>query len=581
MTRPRTDSPATDFAVALLEELISAGVRDVVLSPGSRSQALALTVAELEQLGLVRLRVRIDERVAGFLALGLAVETRIPVVIITTSGTAVANLHPAVLEAHHSGVPIIVISADRPDRLRGIGANQTTQQPGIFGPAVRREWDVPAPSGAPGEEDAAAQLARDAFVIASEAPGPVHLNLAFDEPLSAPTRLSIVAAASAPSSGNALPPAVAAVSSTVTGTATDTVTRLAIEPGTIVIAGTGAGASAEQVARDLGAPLVAEVASGAHFGPNLVVAYRALLGDLQFGGRVRRVIVFGHPTLSREVPAIIQRPDVHTIVVRGDSPEDYSPGRRVEVFVDHVVVEKTIPLDDALMRAWVGGWVRASRAVLQKSEAHLDDDATTTAAPTPAARARQALAAVRAPIDRRTLAESVWRATWPHDRLVLAASRLIREVDSTVPGKRIRVHANRGLAGIDGTIATGLGIALASQAAGADGEPGASGTTRVLLGDLAFLHDVGALLLGPGEVRPRIQLIVGNDGGGTIFDGLEVARSAGTGFDRVLLTPQNAPIEKLALAYGWAYLRADTQGALDQSLTAAVGPTIVEVVLER
>jgi len=586
MTRPRTDSPATDFAVALLEELISAGVRDVVLSPGSRSQALALTVAELERLGLVRLRVRIDERVAGFLALGLAVETRLPVVIITTSGTAVANLHPAVLEAHHSGVPIIVISADRPDRLRGIGANQTTQQPGIFGPAVRREWDVPAPSGAPGEEDAAAQLARDAFVIASEAPGPVHLNLAFDEPLSAPTRLS---AASVTASAHASPPAVAAVSSTATGiatgiardTATDTATRLAIEPGTIVIAGTGAGASAEQVARDLGAPLVAEVASGAHFGPNLVVAYRPLLGDPQFGGRVRRVIVFGHPTLSREVPAIIQRPDVHTIVVRGDSPEDYSPGRRVEVFVDHVVVEKTIPLDKALMRAWVGGWVSASRAVLEQSEAHLDDDATTTAAPTPAARARQALAAVRAPIDRRILAESVWRATWPHDRLVLAASRLIREVDSTAPGKRIRVHANRGLAGIDGTIATGLGIALASQASGADGKPGASGTTRVLLGDLAFLHDAGALLLAPGEVRPRIQLIVGNDGGGTIFDGLEVARSAGTGFDRVLLTPQNAPIEQLALAYGWAYLRADTQGALDQSLTAAVGPTIVEVVLER
>ena len=585
MTRPRTDSPATDFAVALLEELISAGVRDVVLSPGSRSQALALTVAELERLGLVRLRVRIDERVAGFLALGLAVETRLPVVIITTSGTAVANLHPAVLEAHHSGVPIIVISADRPDRLRGIGANQTTQQPGIFGPAVRREWDVPAPSGAPGEEDAAAQLARDAFVIASEAPGPVHLNLAFDEPLSAPTRLSIVA----PASVNASPPAVSAVSviatdsvtGTATATTTATATRLAIEPGTIVIAGTGAGAVAEQVARDLGAPLVAEVASGAHFGPNLVVAYRALLSDPQFGGRVRRVIVFGHPTLSREVPAIIQRPDVHTIVVRGDSPEDYSPGRRVEVFVDHVVVEKTIPLDNALMRAWVGGWVSASRALLDQSEAHLDDDAMTTAAPTPAARARQALAAVRAPIDRRTLAESVWRATWPHDRLVLAASRLIREVDSTAPGKRIRVHANRGLAGIDGTIATGLGIALASQASGADGKPGASGTTRVLLGDLAFLHDAGALLLGPGEVRPRIQLIVGNDGGGTIFDGLEVARSAGTGFDRVLLTPQNAPIEQLALAYGWAYLRADTQGALDQSLTAAVGPTIVEVVLER
>ena len=104
MTRPRTDSPATDFAVALLEEFVRVGVRDVVLSPGSRSQALALAAAEFERRGLLRLRVRIDERVAGFLALGLAVESGLPVLVITTSGTAVANLHPAVLEAHHSGV---------------------------------------------------------------------------------------------------------------------------------------------------------------------------------------------------------------------------------------------------------------------------------------------------------------------------------------------------------------------------------------------------------------------------------------------------------------------------------------------
>lgn len=550
MTRPRTDSPATDFAVALLEEFLALGVRDIVLSPGSRSQALALASAELERLGRVRLRVRIDERSAGFLALGIAVETGLPVLVITTSGTAVANLHPAVLEAHHSGVPLVIVSGDRPDNLRGIGSNQTTEQPGIFGAAVQRTWDVGAPTGLPGEQDAAAQLAREAFAAAS---GPVHLNLSFAEPLSASVDLSEELAA----------PRVSYEGS-YTGPASDevVVTRA---PGTVVIAGTGAGPIAEDVARELGVPLLAEVASGAHFGPNLVVAYRELLGDADFGGRVQRVIVFGHPTLSREVPALIQRDGVETIVVRGRSADDYNPGHRVSVFTDHVRVDGDDPVD----RAWAGSWVAASRSLLGSDDIAptVDDDA--------GAHAKAELAAVRAPVTRRALVEAVWRSTWPHDRLVLGASRLIREADRVATGKKISVHANRGLAGIDGTIATGVGIALASQ----DGQ--SSGTTRVLLGDLAFLHDVGSLAFGVGEPQPRIQVIVGNDAGGTIFDGLEVAQTAGDGFDRVLLTPQQVSIETLASAYGWAYLRVENRGQLDQALTASTGPTIVEVPLPR
>jgi len=169
--------------------------------------------------------------------------------------------------------------------------------------------------------------------------------------------------------------------------------------------------------------------------------------------------------------------------------------------------------------------------------------------------------------------------TWPHDRLVLGASRLIREADSVVPGKKIRVHANRGLAGIDGTVSTALGIALASQSR--EGAP-ASGITRVLLGDLALLHDVGSLLLGLGEARPRIQVIVGNDGGGTIFDGLEVGASANAeDFDRVLFTPQAVSLEHLAAAYGWEYRRVENRGKLDETLTPGNLPTIVEVPLPR
>lgn len=558
MTPRPPESPATAFAVALLEEFHRLGVRDIVLGPGSRSQALALAAAEFERLGLIRLRVRIDERVGGFLALGIAVETGRPVILITTSGTAVANLHPAVLEAHHSGVPLIVITADRPESLRGVGSNQTTEQPGIFSSAVRGSWDVAPPNGSAGETDAAAALARDALAVAS---GPVHLNLAFAEPLSSPFTMPDRPLPEAVSVVELPHAEVAAAPSRAAGAVAH---RLGAVPGTVVVAGTGAGPRAEEVARELGAPLLAEIASGAHFGPNLVVAYRELLATANFGDRVQRVIVFGHPTLSREVPALIQRDGVETIVVRGASAEDYNPGRRVAAFVDAVTVEGE---PDA--RSWSGRWVAASRELIGDTDVAPDITAAL------GAHARAELAAVRAPVTRRALVEAVWRATWPKDRLVLGASRLIREADKVLSGKRVPVHANRGLAGIDGTISTALGVALASQAAGSEG------TTRVLVGDLTFLHDVGALLFGVGEVQPRIQVIVGNDNGGTIFDGLEVAQSAGPGYDRVLLTPQRVDLPKLAEAYGWDYLRVDTRGALDQALTASIRPLIVEVPLTR
>src|SRR6185437_10919801 len=184
---------------------------------------------------------------------------------------------------------------------------------------------------------------------------------------------------------------------------------------------------------------------------------------------------------------------------------------------------------------------------------------------------------LRAPVDRVALVDAVWRASWPHDRLVFGSSRLVRVADAVLPGKKVPVHANRGLAGIDGTVSTALGIAVASQARGA------AGITRVLLGDLALLHDVGSLLVPPGEVAPRIQVIVGNDGGGTIFDDLEVAGiAARADMDRVMYTPQSVSLARLAAAYGWEHVVVSTRSALDQALTSPVrGPQLIEVPLER
>ena len=567
MTSPRSDSPATAYAVALLEEFARLGLRDIVLSPGSRSQAIALAAAEYERAGVLRLHVRIDERVGGFLALGLAVSTGLPVVVAMTSGTAVANLHPAVLEAHHSGVPLIVVSSDRPAALRGIGSNQTTVQNGIFGAATPFSRDIAAPIGEPGETDAAAALAREAWAAALSGgkaglnPQPVHLNIAFTEPLSSVTTI--------PESLDDTNDEDS-VSEEWSAEPDEPIEPLAFElrsaPGTVVVAGAGGGPRAEEVARELGVPLLAEVSSGARFGPNLVAAYRELLNTGNFGDRVARAIVFGHPTLSREIPALIQREGVETIVVRSPGADDYNPGHRVKTFVDAVRVVGDVDESPAA-RSWLGRWVTASRQLLEPpaepSAAGLGN----------AEFARRELAAIRQPVDRRVLVEAVWRATWPHDRLVFGASRLIREADSFVPGKKIRVHANRGLAGIDGTISTAIGIALGSET---------DGTTRVLLGDLAALHDVGGMLFGRGEDRPRIQVIVGNDGGGTIFDTLEVAASAPQdALDRVLLTPQVVDFSTLAAAYGWTYLRATNRGELDQALTASAGPTLVEVPLDR
>ena len=560
-------SPATEFSVELLRAFVRLGVRDVVLSPGARSQALALVAAELERLGEVRLHVRIDERGAGFLALGLALETGLPALVIMTSGTAVANLHPAVLEAHHSNVPLIVLSADRPEELRGIRSNQTTVQPGLFGVATRLVEDIAAPGpDHTVDADALAGRATDAALgTHTHTPGPAHLNLAFREPLSAAVTLD--PAPTEPLTTPSLTPSthLAAVEPAL----------IEPVPNTVVIAGAGSGPQAEAFARAGGWPLLAEVSSAARFGPNLVVAYRELLREPDFGGRVQRAIVFGHPTLSREIPQLLERDGVDVIVVAPVGTERYNPGRRVREFYRAVAASAAsiAAAENTESRRWRGRWVITSRELLQggSDEAPAIDARGIT---------RTELAYLQAPVTRAMLVDAVWKASWPHDRLVFGASRLIRDADRRVPGKKIIVHANRGLAGIDGTVATAYGIAVASQA---DTELRSAGTTRLLLGDITLLHDVGSLLLTPGEAQPRLQVIVGVDGGGSIFDGLEVAQSAPpAALERVLFTPRTVDLAALAAAYGWQYARAGTRSDLEHALTAApLSPTLLEVPLGR
>jgi 2-succinyl-5-enolpyruvyl-6-hydroxy-3-cyclohexene-1-carboxylate synthase len=561
-------SPATTSAFAVLETLVARGLEWVVVCPGARSQALALAAATLEREGALRVVVRIDERSAGFTALGIGSETGRPAAVVTTSGSAVANLHPAVMEAHHAGVPLILLTADRPEELRGIGSNQTTVQEGMFGASVRWMREVSAPEdGVVGAQTAqtvahgawSAALGQDPAVPAR--PGPVHVNLAFREPLSSSHR-----------------PRPTVVTMETPTPVKRTALTLERGPRTLVIAGANSGPVAEQVAHEGGWPLVAEVSSGARFGRNLIPHYRAALADTELTDAVERIVLFGHPTLARQVPALIAgRPDINTIVVRSGG-EDVNPGHAVTTFTDEVSISS-----GETDRAWLGAWLRVGAAALSAYEAEQAETSPATRAPDVAAgRSADAaskrafvaaeLAALRTPVTRELLVDAVWRATWPHDRLVIGASRIIRVADRVVPGKKIPVFSNRGLAGIDGTVSTATGISLASGA-----------LTRVLVGDITLLHDVGGMWAEPGHPQPRLQIVVANDGGGTIFDSLEVSATADQpDFDRVMLTPQNVNLSALAEAYGFEYQRASTVGELDQALTQpGLRPLLIEVPLER
>nr|WP_218868696.1 2-succinyl-5-enolpyruvyl-6-hydroxy-3-cyclohexene-1-carboxylate synthase [Pseudoclavibacter chungangensis] len=568
---------------------VRGGLTDIVVCPGSRSQALALVAAELERVGAIRLHVRIDERSAGFFALGLALETGRATAVVTTSGTAVANLHPAMLEAFHAGVPLVAVTADRPPELLGVGANQATVQPGVFGSRIACV-DVAPPSGEPAEGASARELG----LRVARASEPLHVNIAFRDPLGS----------AVPELGGLLPvldEERRAVPEPAAAARTPSVRRIDPADGvpTLVVAGAGAGADAERIAFEGGWPLVAEPSSGARFGRNLVVGVDELLGDASpiapLRDAIARVLVFGHPTLTRVVPALLQRDGVEAIGVGSSGGEDYSPGHSIVERVDRIEIvppersrdaDPVIGADGLDVRGRLRGWVVASRRLLAE---HSSDPA----APDLAARgstehavrsrfARQELAVARGRVDRDVLVDAVWRAMWPHDRLVLGASSLIRVLDGRAPGKPIRVFANRGLAGIDGTIATGLGVATASQRS--DEAASAAGVTRILLGDLTLLHDASSLLVGQGgEVPPRVQVIVGDDRGGSIFEGLEVAGIAPPdAFERVQRTPQEVDLASLAAAYGWAYVRAETRSALEGALTShEADRVIVHVPLPR
>lgn len=504
---------STALARQVVARLIAAGVTEVVVAPGSRNAPLSFAAYDAAAAGLVRLHTRIDERTAGFLALGLSRNHR-RAAVICTSGTGVANLHPAVLEAAHADVDLVVVTADRPARLRGTSANQTTDQIGIFGPLVETQ-------------DASGEIE----LMTS---GPVHLNVPLDEPLVPEDRWTPDVVP-----GNAVQRIRPAVHIT-----------LPVGPRTVVVAGDDAGPPARMLAQEANWPLLAEPSSGSRTGENAIRTYRLLLNS-DLGERVERVVVCGHPTLSRPVSRLLARADVHVV----DTPAYGVWHDRPFPVDERLPVVPTVNAPDD--PAWLEEWRAADRSVSRQLDA---------------------LLAAEPELTPHEVAGAVARAFEEGALLVVGASSPIRDLDLMVPryrvGARRKVLANRGLSGIDGTISTAIGAALARPD---------STRSLALMGDVTFLHDANGLVIGPGEPVPDLTIVVVNDDGGSIFSMLEQgAHEYAEQHERLFGTPHGVDLASLCAATRTPHLRVASLPELEQALaTPNGGVEVIEAVVRR
>lgn len=616
-------------AQTVVEALVDGGVREVVIAPGSRSAPLVYAFTQAERAGRLRLHVRIDERSAAFTALGLALASGRPAVVVTTSGTAVGNLLPAVMEADHAGVQLVALTADRPDELQGTGANQTTAQDGIFplhvrfnqtlsGDRVLPEDSEPLPAWLAAETAelhgseadpvreaerehtellratvSRALLAAQGFdtedvegfagvpgvAVRESAPGPVHLNIRFRDPLVpredapaaaetsdlpdvGPVTSSLDLAVGGGSGGGV---SAERMAGRLTEQLDIDVSGLS-ELRTVVVAGHGAGPVAAAFATVLGLPLFAEPSSNARFGAHAVAAYPLLLGSagglgedaLALAGEIEQVVLFGRPTLTRQIAALLNREDLHTAFYQPEPVAWFEPGRRRERPVEDL--EELAVVAGRGSTGWLTDWQQAgvrAQAAVEDALATRHDDVEHPGA----MRTGQLVAStVRGP-------------------LVLGSSSVIRDVDlSWRPPTQAQsvVFANRGLAGIDGTVSTASGIALATGQ-----------RTVVLCGDLTLLHDTNGLLLGPDEVEPDLDIVVVNDTGGAIFAGLEhgeVAQRDGMApvVERFFGTPHAVDLEALCRAHGVEWMAVESEDGLVSALGSPVrGRRMLELRSDR
>jgi 2-succinyl-5-enolpyruvyl-6-hydroxy-3-cyclohexene-1-carboxylate synthase len=515
------------FALTLVDELARAGVTDACLAPGSRSAPLALALAEHPGIAV---HVHLDERSAAFFALGVAKRSGRPVAVVCTSGTAAANFHPAVLEADHARTPLLVLTADRPPELRGTGANQAADQLKLYGPAVRWFCEVGVPTDDPAAGRYWRSLASRAWAEATGPPaGPVHLNLALADPLVPldPASGRGARLAGEPAEGRpggapwtAAPAALPAAAPTDVAALAEAVRA---SPRGLLVAGWGVDldpAAVDAFAAASGWPVLADPLSGARRGPAAISTYDGLLRAPRFaaGHRPGLVVRVGAAPTSKALTAWLDASVPQVLVDPGAGWLDPARSARLRLTADPSALLAAVVarLDGPAPGPWLGEWLEAERLAREAIDGLLEEWTE--------------------PFEGRVARDLV---AWMPDggTLVVGSSMPVRDVDAFAqPRDGLRLVANRGLSGIDGFVATALGVAAAGD------EPVAA-----LCGDLTLLHDASSLLGAAGRPRGAVLVVCDNDGGG-IFSFLPQARLPAELFEPLFGTPHGLDLAALAAA---------------------------------
>jgi 2-succinyl-5-enolpyruvyl-6-hydroxy-3-cyclohexene-1-carboxylate synthase len=549
----------------LAGELHRHALRDVCISPGSRSTPLTLAFA---RHGGFRVHVHLDERSSAFYALGVARAAGRPVAVVCTSGTAVANWLPAVVEASMSGIPLLLLSADRPPGLRGTGANQTIDQVGIFGGFVRWAVDAPCPATGPDAVHLWRSLAAEAVTRAvGPVPGPVHLNLPFTEPL-VPSGVAVDLGFPAPP-GPARSHSPEAVAEPEPGMVEELAELVRATERGLVLAGgldraggPGGGAAVARLAAAAAWPLLAEPTSGLRTGPPALAAGTLLLGAAGFAElRVPELAIqFGSTPTSRSVLAASAR--ARRLVVVTPPGTEADPGRAAWMTVrcDPAVLAASLVARVAPRGAtpWLRDWSEADRLVAAAVAAWMEG--------------------LGDELFEGRVARDLAACLPDGGTLFAGSSMPIRDLDSfMLPRPGLWVVGNRGASGIDGSVSTALGLAAGVRSS--DGAPGTR--TFALIGDLAFLHDAGALVWGAGRGHDAVIVVI-NNGGGGIFGILDQSRLPE--HEALFATSHGIDLAALTLAAGAGHQRVTRAVDLVPAVTAARaggGVQVIEVRTER
>lgn len=555
-------NPSTAQARVIVDELLRCGVADVVLAPGSRSAALALALAAAAERGELRLHVRIDERSAGYLAVGLSRGGgRAPVAVVTTSGTAAVNLHPAVTEASFAGVPVLAVTADRPPELRGTGANQTIDQPHLFGTAPRWSVDLGPARREPGQVRYWRSVVSRAVAVATspDDPGPVHLNVPFADPLVPDDDPAWVEPLDGRPVGRPWTldgRLTGALAQPVEEALADLLGGRPMPARGLVVLGDHddgeAAALADELSDAMGWPLLGEPTGGGA-GAALTVAHGALLlADAAFAEAhvPDLVVTVGRLGLTRQLLRLVARARWHVAVDPRPAHRWSDPTRSAGLVLAAVPLPTEAEYD--VDPAWVADWTEADAA---------------------AAGAVAAVLAVEGGLTGPGVARAVAAAVPVDGLLVVGASWPVRHLEAYADGPVAAVVGNRGTSGIDGTVSTAWGAALAR---------GGAGAAVALLGDLAALYDSNGLLVPADEPRPDlVYVVVDNDGGG-IFGVLEQgAPEHAAHFERVFGTPHGRDLAALLSSFGVPARTVSDPADLDLALRDAAASGGVHVVVAR